>query len=399
MRTYLDHAATTPVRPQVAQTFTEVFAQVGNPSSVHADGRRARRMLEEAREELAAALGAEPAEVIFTSGGTEADNLAITGTWLGVSAAAPARTGVVISAVEHPAVLEAGQALADRNGAGLHLAPVDAEGRLRTDALAEHLAAHGSTTAVVSVMWANNETATIQPVADVVELARAHGIAVHTDAVQAVGRVPVNFGASGVDALSLSGHKVGAPVGFGALLARRELPLSPVAHGGGQERSVRSGTIPVAGAVALARAVTLAEADREAEHRRLSALASKLITGVREQVPGAVLRGPEPGPERLPGHVLVTIEGTDAEAVLFALDMAGISAASGAACRAGVTQPSRVLEAMGADDAEARSALRLTLGHTSTDADVDALLAALPDVVQRARQAYAPRRTEAEVSS
>ncbi|MGC0249768.1 cysteine desulfurase family protein [Pseudactinotalea sp. Z1748] len=392
MTTYLDHAATTPVRPEVAQTYTEACAVVGNPSSLHADGRRARRMLEEAREQVAALLGAHPTEVIFTSGGTEADNLAVTGTWLGISAAQPQRREVVTSAVEHHAVLETAQALADTHGAPLHLVPVDEQGRVRIEELADLLAGHGEQVALVSLMWANNETGTIQPVREVAGLAREHGILVHSDAVQAVGRVPVDFAVTDLDMLSLSGHKLGAPVGTGALLARREVPLTSVLHGGGQERSVRSGTVPVAGAVALARAMEMAEQEREIEHARLSALATALIGGVRDTVPGAVLRGPGPGPDRLASHVLLTIEGTDAEAVLFGLDMAGISAASGAACVAGVNQPSHVLEAMGLDEAGARSGLRLTLGHTSTPADIQAVLEALPEVVRRARAAYSPRR-------
>src|SRR5690625_4861538 len=398
MNTYLDHAATTPVRPEVAETFARVAAQVGNPSSVHADGRRARRTLEEAREQLAAALGAEPAEVIFTSGGTEADNLALTGTWFKVSADEPRRRDVVISAVEHPAVLDTAHALGDRHGAGVHLVPVDTRGRLRVESLAEHLEQRGEQVAVLSVMWANNETGAIQPLSEVVGLARRHGIVVHTDAVQAVGRVPVDFAAADVDALSLSGHKLGASVGIGALLARRQTPLTPVLHGGGQERAVRSGTIPVAAAAALAHAVDLAVADQQAEHVRLRELAGLLIEKVPQAVPGAVLQGPNDD-ERLPGHVLFTIEGTDAEAVLFGLDMAGNSAAAGAACQAGVNQPSYVVQAMGADEAAARSGLRLTLGHTSTRDDVETLLRVLPEVVQRARAAYSPpRAAQVEVS-
>ena len=399
MNTYLDHAATTPVRPEVAETFARVAAQVGNPSSLHADGRRARRTLEEAREQLAAALGAEPAEVIFTSGGTEADNLALTGTWFKVSADEPRRRDVVISAVEHPAVLDTAHALGDRHGAGAHLVPVDARGRLQVESLEKHLEQRGQQVAVLSVMWANNETGAIQPLSDVVGLARRHGIVVHTDAVQAVGRIPVDFAAAGVDALSLSGHKLGAPVGIGALLAGRETPLTPVLHGGGQERAVRSGTIPVAAAAALAHAVDLAVADQQAEHVRLRELAGLLIEKVPQAVPGAVLQGPTEDGDRLPGHVLFTIAGTDAEAVLFGLDMAGISAASGAACQAGVNQPSYVLQAMGADEAVARSGLRLTLGHTSTRDDVETLLRVLPEVVQRARAAYSPpRAAQVEVS-
>lgn len=385
---YLDHAATTPVRPQVARTYLEAGEHIGNPSSLHSAGRDARRVLEEARELLAARLGAHPTEVLFTSGGTEADNLALMGLWHGVSAASP-RRGIVTSAVEHPAILDTAHALAEAQQAPLHLAAVDEDCLVDVGALEEHLAGTGTDTAVMSVMWANNETGTCQPVTEVAALARRHGIAVHSDAVQAIGTTEVDFGASDLDALSMSGHKIGAPVGIGALIARRDAPLAAVQHGGGQERDVRSGTVPVAGAVALAHAVDLAVTERQENEARYRVLTDRLIEGVLGHVPGAVLRGaPE---KRLASHVLFTIEGTDAEAVLFGLDMAGIAAASGAACRAGVNQPSHVLEAMGLDEAASRSGLRLTLGHTSTHSDIDTLLQVLPDVVTRARAAYARR--------
>lgn len=395
MNTYFDHAATTPVRPQVAASYADLVLRVGNPASLHADGRAARRILEESREALAADLGAHPSEVIFTSGGTEADNLAIKGIYYAATAADPRRRRLSVSAIEHHAVLDAAHWLAERAGADLHLAGVDDQGRLDLSALEDHLAAatHGAETALVSVMWANNEVGTIQPLAEVIAAAERHAIAVHSDAVQAVGRVPVDFATSGLSALSMSGHKVGAPVGIGALLARRDLGITPVLHGGGQERDVRSGTVPVAAAAALAQAVHLAVSEREAEARRLDMLADSVIAGIGEHVPGVRLLGPAPGAGRLPGHLLFAVEGADAEAVLFGLDAAGISAASGAACLAGVNQPSHVLEAMGHDEAGARSGLRLTLGHTSTAEDVTALLRVLPEVAARARAAFTPRRS------
>lgn len=393
MSTYLDHAATTPVRPQVAATYADLATRVGNPGSTHAHGRHARRVLEEARESVAADLGAHPTEVIFTSGGTEADNIAVKGIWYAATAGRSECTGLCVSAIEHHAVLDPAQWLADTAGAQVHLAPVGGDGVLDLTALAEHLRDAGARTAAISVMWANNEVGALQPLQQVIALAAQHRIPVHSDAVQAVGRVPVDFAASGLSALSLTGHKLGAPAGIGALLARRELGVTPVLHGGGQERGVRSGTVPVAAAAALAEAVKLAVGHRTEEAKRLEELGSQLVDGVTQAVPGAQLQGPPIGAGRLPGHLMFTVPDTDAEAVLFGLDSAAISAASGAACQAGVNQPSHVLSAMGHEDLAARSGIRLTLGHTSTDEDVSALLAALPEVVQRARAAFSTRRT------
>ncbi|WP_154795073.1 cysteine desulfurase family protein [Occultella kanbiaonis] len=390
---YLDHAATTPVRPEVAAAFAEAALELGNPSSLHARGRAARRVVEESRESIAADLGAHPTEVIFTAGGSEADNLAVKGAWFATTEARPEATGVAISAVEHHAVLDAAHWLAEREGAHLTVLAVGPDGVIRLDEVAHLLQVAGPRTAVISVMWANNEVGSIQPVAEVAALAAAHGVPVHSDAVQAVGHVPIDFAASGLAALALSGHKLGAPIGVGALLARRDLTMTPVLHGGGQERGVRSGTVNTPGIRALAVAVRAAVADLTEETARLTALRDRLVAGVLEAVPGATLRGTPSGERRLPGNAHFTIEGTDADALLFGLDMVGVCASSGSACQAGVQQPSHVLAAMGDDDERARSAVRLTLGHTSTDSDVDTLLAVLPDVVERARAAHAPRRT------
>lgn len=384
---YLDHAATTPVRPEALEALLEGLGSVGNASSLHAAGRYVRRRAEESREALAAALGAEPREVVLTSGGTEADNLAVKGLFWARRTQDARRTRVVVSAVEHHAVLDAARWLARHEGATVVEVGVDGWGRLDVDALRVELEAQADRIALVSVMWANNEVGTVQPLGEVVALAQPHGIPVHSDAVQAVGHVDVAFGASGLAALSLSGHKIGAPVGVGALLARRDVALEPVLHGGGQERGVRSGTVDAPGAAALAAAVSSAVEGQPREAARLTALRDRLVAGVLASIDGAELRGAQPGFERLPGNAHVTIAGTTAETVLFLLDAAGIAAASGSACRAGVEQPSHVLLAMGASDAEARSSLRLTLGHTSTAADVDAVLGVLPDVVARARRA------------
>lgn len=389
--TYLDHAATTPVRPEAADAFAQAVQVAGNPSSLHAAGRAARRVLEEARESIAADLGADPAEVILTAGGTEADNLAVQGIWR--ARAQAGRPGLVTSAVEHHAVLETAHHLATHEGAELRELGVDAAGVVRIEELAEVLAEHGQRTGLVSVMWANNEVGTLQPIEQVAALARARGVPVHSDAVQAVGQVPVDFAASGLDALSFSGHKLGAPVGIGALLARRELAITPVQHGGGQERAVRSGTLPAASFAALAAAVRAAVRDLEAEAARRARLRDQIIAGVLAAVPDAQLRG-APGAGRLPGNAHFTFSGADADALLFTLDAAGVCASSGSACQAGVQQPSHVLLAMGADDGAARSAVRLTLGWSSSEADVEALLVALPEAVALARAAYRPRPSQ-----
>lgn len=389
--TYFDHAATTPVRPEAADAFAQALQVAGNPSSLHAAGRAARRVLEESRESIAADLGADPAEVILTAGGTEADNLAVQGIWR--AAAQAGRPGLVTSAVEHHAVLETAHHLAAHEGAALHELRVDAAGVVRADDLAALLADQGERIGLISVMWANNEVGTLQPVQRVAALAAPHGIPVHSDAVQAVGQVPVDFAASGLDALSFSGHKLGAPIGIGALLARRNLTISPVQHGGGQERAVRSGTLPVASFAALAAGVRAAVADLESESARRARLRDRIIAEVLAAVPDAQLRG-APAEGRLPGNAHFTFTGTDSDALLFTLDAAGVCASSGSACQAGVQQASHVLLAMGADDGAARSALRLTVGWDSTEADVDELLAVLPEAVARARAAYRPRPSQ-----
>ncbi|WP_345214808.1 cysteine desulfurase family protein [Georgenia halophila] len=397
MTTYLDHAATTPVRPEVAAAYTEELGRLGNPSSLHGAGREARRRLEEAREQLAAAIGAEPAEVVLTSGGTEADNLAVKGAYWGRRATDPALRAVAISAVEHHAVLEAAEWLGEHEGADVTQLRVDSDGTLDLDHLDEVLAP--GTVAVVSTMWANNETGVLLPVPEVAARAHAAGVPVHSDAVQAVGKVPVHFARSGLDAMTLTGHKLGAPVGTGALVARRDLTLTPVEHGGGQERGVRSGTLAVAGARALALAVELAVADQEAEADRLRGLRDRLVAGAVSAVDGLRLTGPADAETRLPGHAHLTVADADVDAMLLGLDMAGVAASSGSACQAGVQQASHVLVAMGRDPQEARSALRFSLGRTSTRDDVDAVLAALPSVIENARKAYATRRPRPAATS
>ncbi|MEU4687736.1 cysteine desulfurase family protein [Actinoplanes sp. NPDC023714] len=384
---YLDHAATTPMLPAALDAYVAAAREVGNPSSLHAAGRGARRLVEESRERIAAVLGARPSEVIFTGGGTESDNLAVKGTFWARRAADPARDVVAVSAVEHHAVLDAVDWLGAREGARVVTLPVDGEGRVLLEAVAELIAEEGDRVAVISVQWANNEVGTIQPVADLAALAAEAGIPFHTDAVQAAGQIPVDFAASGASALTLTGHKLGGPVGVGALLLGRDVPVTPLLHGGGQERDVRSGTLDTPGVAAFAAAVEAAVKSRDEYAHRVAALRDDLVARVRAAIPDAIYNGAPA--DRLPGNAHFSFPGCEGDALLLLLDAQGIYCSTGSACSAGVAQPSHVLLAMGADDARARGSLRFTLGHDSSVADVDALLAALPGAVERARRAGA----------
>jgi len=387
--TYLDHAATTPMLPEAAATLTEALGRVGNASSLHSAGRRARRAVEESRETIAEAVGALPSEVVLATGGTEADNLAVKGLYWARRAADPRRTRVVVSAAEHHAVLDAAEWLAGHEGAALDVLPVDAHGRVEPDTLRAVLAAHADEVAVVSVMWANNEVGTVNDVRALAEVAHEFGVPFHTDAVQAVGALPVDFAASGVDALSLTGHKLGGPVGAGALLLRRDAACTPLLHGGGQERDVRSGTLDVPGTMSLATAVRAAVADVDRRTATLTALRDDLVARVLVEVPDAQLNGvplDRPG-ERLPGNAHLSFPGCEGDSLLMLLDARGIECSTGSACTAGVARPSHVLLAMGLDEDLARGSLRFSLGHNSGPADVDAVVAAIGPVVERARRA------------
>ena len=386
---YLDHAASTPMYAEAVTAMTEQLTRIGNPSSLHAPGRAARRVVEESRERIGAALNARPGEVVFTSGGTESDNLAVKGLFWARRDADPRRTRILATAVEHHAVLDPLHWLAEHEGADVELLPVDALGRLEVDALREAVDRDPGSVALVTVMWANNEVGTVQPIREVVEIAHTHGIPVHTDAVQAVGQVPVDFAGSGVDLLTLTAHKVGGPYGVGALVVRRELALTPQLHGGGQERDVRSGTIDTPAIVGFATAVELAVKHQPDHAERVCGLRNDLVRRVLEQVPDAAVNGdPDCAPDhRLPGNAHLTFPGCEGDSLLMLLDARGIACSTGSACSAGVPQPSHVLLAMGRTDEQARSSLRFTLGHTSTQADVDALVDAIAPVVERARAA------------
>jgi cysteine desulfurase len=382
---YLDHAATTPMLPEAAEATAAALRDLGNPSSLHAAGRRARRTVEESRERIAAAVGARPYEVVFTGGGTESDNLAVKGMFWAARAADPRRRRVLVSAVEHHAVLDAAEWLERHEGAEVELLPVDRVGRVHPETLRAALAAAGDSVALASVMWANNEVGTVQPVPELAAAAAGAGVPLHTDAVQAVGTLPVDFAASGVAALTLTGHKLGGPTGAGALVLGRDVACTPLLHGGGQERDVRSGTLHTAGIVGLAVAVEAAVAAREETAARVAALRDALVAGVLARVPDAVLGG-DPV-DRLPGNAHFSFPGCEGDSLLMLLDARGIECSTGSACSAGVARPSHVLLAMGAGAEQARGSLRFSLGHTSTATDVDELLAALPAVVDRGRRA------------
>jgi cysteine desulfurase len=381
---YLDHAATTPMLPEAAEAMMAAFRTVGNASSLHAAGRRARRTVEESRERLAAATGARPSEVILTGGGTESDNLAVKGIFWARRDADPRRRRIIASAVEHHAVLDSVEWLATHEGAEVTWLPVDETGRVHPAALADALA-DPDDVALVTVMWANNEVGTVQPIADLTELAHEHGVPLHTDAVQAVGTLPVDFAASGVDALTFTAHKLGGPVGVGALLLGRDVACTPVLHGGGQERDVRSGTVDTPAVLGFATAAEIAVREREARAARIAALRDELVAGVRRQVPDAVLNG-HPS-QRLPGNAHFSFPGCEGDSLLMLLDARGIECSTGSACSAGVARPSHVLLAMSGDEERARSSLRLSLGHTSTVDDVRAVLDVIGPSVERARRA------------
>lgn len=382
MRHYLDHAATTPLRAEARDAWLEAAAVVGNASSTHGSGQDARRLLEESRERVAAVLDADPIEVVFTSGGTESINLAVQGLW---RARVAGTSAIVLPDGEHHATMDTVAALADE-GAEVRAVPISAEGRIDRDGFAAALPGAALATALV----ANNEAGTINDVATLAAASADALVPLHLDAVAALGHVPLSFrtlrggaeGHGGLVALSIAGHKVGAPVGTGALVVARSARLAPLLRGGGQQRGLRAGTQDVPGAAALATAVELAEREREAESRRLRALRDRLVAGIRERVPSVELLGDPHA--RLPGNAHLLFPGAVGESLLFLLDVAGVSVSTGSACQAGVAEPSHVVMAMGRSERDARSVLRFSLGRTSTEEDVEAVLSAIAEVYLRA---------------
>jgi cysteine desulfurase len=378
---YLDHAATTPVRPEVLEAMLPFLTAVafGNPSSAHRYGRVARAGIEQAKRQVAAAVGAEPNQVVFTSGGTEADNLAIIGAALAARDAG-GRMRVAVSATEHKAVLAAAHAVTHLGGEE-DILPVDGSGVLDLEALDRAL---GSRPAVVSVMWVNNETGTVQPVAEIAARCHEAGSCFHTDAVQAFGKIPFSVRDLPCTLVTLSGHKVGAPKGIGALIVRDRKAIEAIIHGGGQQFGIRPGTENVAGAVALGRAAELAAQELETESRRVEALRDQLAAGIREVVSDVVINCE--AARRAPHILSMMIPGTDSEALLMHFDLAGIAVSGGSACSTGAIEPSHVLTAMGVPRELALGAIRFSLGHETTEADISRTVEVFPTVVEKVRK-------------
>lgn len=391
--TYLDHAATTPVLPEVIAAMSQAMTLTGNASSLHTSGRAARRRVEESRERIADALGARPSEIVFTSGGTESDNLAVAGMYRARVSADPVRRRILAPVIEHPAVLDVVEHLVRHEGAAVTWLEVDDFGRVHADTLAAAIAENPADVALVTVMWANNEVGTVNPIRELVEVAHHHGVPFHTDAVQALGQLPVDFTRCGADALTVTGHKVGGPTGAGLLALRRDAPVVPIMFGGGQERSIRSGTLDVASIVGLAVAVADAVTHRADRAAAQATLRDDLVRAVAAQVPDVVLTGDpgaglmEGGPSRLPGNAHLRFPGCEGDSLLMLLDAAGIECSTGSACTAGVARPSHVLLGMGLSEAAARGSLRFSFGRTSTAADVAAVADAIGPAVQRSRRA------------
>jgi cysteine desulfurase len=376
---YMDHSATTPVDPRVVEAMAPYWTEFfGNPSSVYGLGRRSAAAMEDARRKVAGALNCQPAEVVFTSCGTESDNLAIRG--VALAAAAKGKRHLITTPIEHHAVLHTVADLAERFDFDVTQVPVDRTGLVDPSAVE---AAIRADTALISVMLANNEVGTVEPVAEIGAIARRHGVPFHTDAVQGAASLPLDVEALNVDLLALSAHKFHGPKGVGLLYVRKGVRLGPVQTGGSQEKGRRSGTENIPYIVGMARALELASAGREAESARLLALRERLLDGLLERIPDVELTGHRH--ERLPGHLSLIIRGLEAQNLLIALDLAGIAASSGSACASGAPTPSGVLRAMGYAPDEALGALRLTLGRLTTETDVDVVLDKLPDIVRRIR--------------
>ncbi len=378
MRIYLDHNATTPVAPEVADTVARVLREdFGNPSSIHHFGQRAKALLDEARSEVAALVGGDPSEIVFTSGGTESDNFALRGAAEALEASG--RRHLIATAIEHEAVINTLKALA-RRGWRTTLLPVGASGIVSADALAEALT---DDTALVSVMAANNEIGTVQPVAELAAMARARGAIVHTDAVQAVGKVPVDVKALGVDLLTLSAHKFNGPKGAGALWIRRGTRLAAFVTGGRHERNRRAGTENVPGLAGLGAAARLARARIAAGPAPVAALRDRLEQGILDRIPGTAVNGERA--RRVPNTANVSFEGVEAESLLIALDLEGVAVSTGSACSSGTLEPSHVLRAMGLGPHRTQGSIRFSLGPSNTEAEIDHVLDRLPAIVEKLR--------------
>lgn len=381
---YLDNAATTPILPEALEVLYRESAFVGNASSLHSAGRRARKVVEESREKLAAALGAKPQEVIFTASGTEANNLAVKGLYWSARAKSESKSAICASPIEHHAVLDPLEWLEREDGATLHFAKVDSDGVTSHEDVAQILSEHGKQIFFLTIMHSNNEVGAIQPVAECAAISREYQIPIHTDAVQSFGKVPLDFGKLGVDAMTISAHKIGGPLGVAALVAKKNLELTPLLHGGGQEREVRSGTLHTPVIAAFATAAEISQQRLLENQMRIRALRERLISGVKNGVPDVQLNG---GEKTLPGIAHFTFPGAEGDALLLLLDAHGVQCSTGSACSAGIAQPSHVLLAMGMAPKVARSSIRFSIGPTTTESEIDRAISVIGEVVSRARAA------------
>ncbi len=386
---YLDNAATTPMYPEAVAAMAGLLADPGNPSSLHASGRKARRVVEESREKVARALGARPAEIVFTAGGTEANNIAIKGIAWDQRGNDAKRNRILVSSVEHHAVVDPVEWLQQSDGFTVTWIEVDAQGIVTPQALRDAIGANPDDVALVSVMMANNEVGSVNNIASLTAVTREFGIRFHTDAVQAPSWLAVNFAELGVCAMTVSAHKVGGPHGVGALVISRDCSVTPLIHGGGQERDVRSGTLDTPAIVGFATGLELAVAQRDETVTRVKTLRDDLVSRVMALVPDAIFNGAIEN--RLVNNAHFSFPGCLGDSLLMLLDAKGVECSVGSACNAGVAQPSHVLIAMGADPELARCTLRFSLGHSSTKNDVDELLAALPEAIERAKRAGVPK--------
>ena len=386
-RVYFDNAATTPISEVALQAFIEQSRQVGNPSSLHTYGRTARKDLEEAREKLAELIGAHSTEVIFTGSGTEANNLAIKGIYWQRKSEDSRKKVIVISGFEHHAVLDPANWLVEFDGAEIVQIPVSRDGFIDLEKLKAILLDRKDEIALVSVMHSNNEVGSIQPIKEISALAKRFDVPVHTDAVQSFGKTPLNFKELEVFAMTLSAHKIGGPVGVGALVLKKGVDITPILHGGGQERDIRSGTLNAAGIVSFVAASQSAIRDLTANAQKVESLRAKLISAIQQQIPDATLNGVMQG-EVLPGIANISFPNTESDSLLVLFDAEGIACSTGSACSAGVQEASHVLLAMGRTEKEARASLRFSLGTANTEADIEYLRTCIKRVIERARAAY-----------
>ncbi len=387
-RVYFDNAATTPINDVALQAFVDQSREIGNASSLHSYGREVRKNVEEARERLAGFLGCEPSEVIFTASGTESNNLAIKGIYWKRRSEDAKRKVIIISAFEHHAVLDPVNWLVEEDGAELITVPVSSDGYINLEFLKSAIENRGEEIALISIMHSNNEVGTVQPIEEVVELAKRLAIPVHSDCVQSFGKIPLDFAALGLYSMTISAHKIGGPVGVGALVLKRGVDITPLLHGGGQERDIRSGTVNAAAIIAFASAAQAALRYREKNFLHVNELRTLLKETIKSDIPDAIFNSDSEIERRLPGILNVRFPNTESDSLLLLFDSEGIACSTGSACSAGVQQPSHVLLAMGLSEREARSSLRFSLGPNNSKADIDYFHTCIKKVIERARAAY-----------